>query len=255
MHRGELAVHYQPEIDLATGAIVGVEALARWTSPTRGPVAPGRFIPVAEASGLIAPLGEFVLREACLQTARWMRDGLVPGAFVTWVNVSARQLALGGVPASVERALRYAGLPPERLGLEVTETAIVPGGAADRARVELQQLHDLGVRIAIDDFGTGFSSLAQLRHFPLDMIKVDRSFIQGVEHDSKDAAITANVVALAHALGLVAVAEGIEADGQLEAVRAIGCDVAQGFLFARPAPAREVTQALAAAREAGEQAA
>jgi EAL domain-containing protein (putative c-di-GMP-specific phosphodiesterase class I) len=228
---------------------VGVEALARWTSPTRGPVAPDRFIPVAEASGLIAPLGEFVLREACLQTARWLRDGLVPGAFVTWVNVSARQLALGGVPRAVERALRYAGLPPERLGLEVTETAIVPGGAADRARVELQQLHDLGVRIAIDDFGTGFSSLAQLRHFPLDMIKVDRSFVQGVERDAKDTAITTNVVTLAHALGLVAVAEGIETDGQLAHMRAVGCDIGQGYLFSRPVPAAEITEFLAAARD------
>jgi len=255
LHRGEFSVHYQPEIDLAGGEIVGVEALVRWMSPTRGAVAPDRFIPVAEASGLIAALGEFVLREACLQTARWVRDGLVSGSFVTWVNVSGKQLALGGVPAAVERALRHAGLPPGRLGLEVTETTIVPGGAADRARVELQQLNDLGVRIAIDDFGTGFSSLAQLRHFPLDMIKVDRSFIQGVERDTKDAAITANVVSLAHALGLVAVAEGIESDGQLAAVRAIGCDVAQGFLFARPMPGREMTRELAALRDAGSEAA
>jgi len=153
------------------------------------------------------------------------------------------------VPDAVDRALRSAGLPPRNLGLEVTETAIMPGGAADRARAELQQLHDAGVRIAIDDFGTGFSSLAHLRHFSVDMIKVDRSFVQGVERDAKDTAITANVVALAHALGLVAVAEGIETEGQLAHMRTVGCDVGQGYLFSRPVPAAEVTAFLTAARE------
>jgi diguanylate cyclase (GGDEF)-like protein/PAS domain S-box-containing protein len=246
--RRELAVHYQPEISLSGGEIVGVEALVRWTSPARGPVGPDVFIPVAESSGLIAALGELVLREACRQTADWLRDGVVGGDFVTWVNVSGKQLTMGGVPLAVDRALQAAGLPARNLGLEVTETAIVPGGAADRARVELQQLHDAGVRIAIDDFGTGFSSLAQLRHFPVDMIKVDRSFVQGVERDAKDTAITTNVVALAHALGLVAVAEGIETDGQLAHMRAVGCDVGQGYLFSRPAPGEEMTAFLRGAR-------
>jgi diguanylate cyclase (GGDEF)-like protein/PAS domain S-box-containing protein len=247
--RREFAVHYQPEISLASGAVVGVEALVRWTSPTRGPVGPDVFIPVAESSGLIAALGELVLREACLQTAVWLRDGVVGRDFVTWVNVSGKQLTMGGVPAAVDRALQAAGLPPRHLGLEVTETAIVLGGAADRARVELQQLHDAGVGIAIDDFGTGFSSLAQLRHFPVDMIKVDRSFVQGVERDAKDTAITTNVVALAHALGLVAVAEGIETDGQLAHMRTVGCDVGQGYLFSRPAPGEEMTAFLRSARD------
>jgi diguanylate cyclase (GGDEF)-like protein len=248
--RNELTVHYQPEISLSGGEIVGVEALVRWTSPARGPVGPDVFIPVAEASGLIAAVGELVLREACGVTAGWLRDGIVGRDFVTWVNLSAKQLTMGGVPAAVDRALRSAGLPARNLGLEVTETAIVPGGAADRARDELQQLHDAGVRIAIDDFGTGFSSsLAQLRHFPLDMIKVDRSFVQGVERDAKDTAITTNVVTLAHALGLVAVAEGIETDGQLAHMRAVGCDIGQGYLFSRPVPAAEITEFLAAARD------
>ncbi len=247
--RREFAVHYQPEVSLSGGEIVGVEALVRWTSPTRGPVGPDIFIPVAESSGLIATLGELVLREACRQTAGWLRDGVVGRDFVTWVNVSGKQLTMGGVPAAVDRALQAAGLPARNLGLEVTETAIVPGGAADRARAELQQLHDAGVRIAIDDFGTGFSSLAQLRHFPVDMIKVDRSFVQGVERDAKDTAITTNVVALAHALGLVAVAEGIETDGQLAHMRTVGCDVGQGYLFARPARGEDMTTVLRAARE------
>jgi diguanylate cyclase (GGDEF)-like protein/PAS domain S-box-containing protein len=247
--RDELTVHYQPEISLSGGQIVGVEALVRWTSPTRGPVGPDVFIPVAEASGLIAALGDLVLREACGVTAGWLRDGIVGPDFVTWVNVSPKQLTMGGVQDAVDRALGSAGLPARNLGLEVTETAIMPGAAADRARVELQQLHDAGVRIAIDDFGTGFSSLAHLRHFSVDMIKVDRSFVQGVERDAKDTAITANVVALAHALGLVAVAEGIETEGQLAHMRTVGCDVGQGYLFSRPVPAAEVAAFLAAARD------
>jgi diguanylate cyclase (GGDEF)-like protein/PAS domain S-box-containing protein len=252
--RRELAVHYQPEISLSGGEIVGVEALVRWMSPTRGPVGPDVFIPVAEASGLIAALGEQVLREACRQTAEWLRDGIVGPEFVTWVNVSGKQLTMGGVPAAVDRALQAAGLPARNLGLEVTETAIVLG-AADRARAELQQLHDAGVQVAIDDFGTGFSPLALLRHFPVDTIKVDRSFVQGVERDAKDTAITSNVVALAHALGLVAVAEGIETDGQLAHMRTVGCDIGQGYLFSRPVPGQEMTALLRGARDESSRAA
>jgi diguanylate cyclase (GGDEF)-like protein/PAS domain S-box-containing protein len=246
LQRGEFSVHYQPEVALETGAIVGVEALLRWHSPTRGAVSPAQFIPVAEASGLIVQIGEHVLREACRQTAEWERDGRLSDGFITWVNVSAKQLAGAGLADVVEYVLRATGLGPDRLGLEVTETAIVEQGiAAETARVELERLHDLGIRIAIDDFGTGFSSLGQLRHFPIDVLKVDRSFVQGVEHDAKDAAIAANLVSLAHALGLVAIAEGIESSGQLASFRELGCDRAQGFLFARPAPADEVTGLLA----------
>ncbi len=246
IERGELTLHYQPEIDLNSRRVVGVEALVRWESPRRGLVSPGEFIPVAEATGLIMPLGEIVLRDACRQTAQWRRDGLAGDSFVTWVNLSGRQLSAGGVSDIVRHALDEAGLPPSFLGLEVTETAIVPEGAAgDRARAELQELHDQGVRIAIDDFGTGFSSLGQLRRFPIDVIKVDRSFVQGIEHDARDAAITANLVTLAHALGLLAIAEGIESGGQLASVRELGCDLAQGFLFARPVPADELGKVLA----------
>jgi EAL domain-containing protein (putative c-di-GMP-specific phosphodiesterase class I) len=145
----------------------------------------------------------------------------------------------------VREALEVTGLPPTMLGLEVTETALVDGNeTADRARAELEELHELGVQIAVDDFGTGFSSLEQLRRFPIDVLKVDRSFVQGVDHDARDAAIAANLVSLAHALDLVAVAEGIETDGQLASLRELDCDLAQGFLFARPAPADQVTSLL-----------
>jgi EAL domain-containing protein (putative c-di-GMP-specific phosphodiesterase class I) len=212
-------------------------------------VPPSHFIPIAEATGLIVPLGELVLREACRQTADWERRGLLPQRFVTWVNVSARQLAGTGMTALVRDALAATGIAPHRLGLEVTETAIVAKGvASEHARAELQRLHDWGVRLAVDDFGTGFSSLGQLRHFPVDVIKVDRTFVQGVGVDPKDAAITANVVSLAHALGLVAIAEGIESDEQLRTLRTLGCDLAQGFAFAHPAPAAEIEALLAGGR-------
>ena len=172
-------------------------------------------------------------------------DGLLPDDFVTWVNLSAKQLNAGGIVPSVERALEAAALPPYRLGLEVTETAVVAEGpSGERARDELHELHERGVRIAIDDFGTGFSSIANLRRFPVDVIKVDRSFIQGADSDAKDAAITSNIAGLAHALGLRAVAEGVECSEQLGSALKFGCDVAQGFLFARPVPAAEMRDVL-----------
>ena len=246
LQRGEFSLHYQPEVDLETATIVAAEALLRWHSPTRGLVPPARFIPIAETTGLILPLGEFVLLQACAQAAEWRRAGLVPESFVTWVNVSAKQLGGSGLHAVVKQALEKAALPPGALGLEVTETAVVEQGVAgDRARAELKLLHEQGVRIAIDDFGTGFSSLGQLRHFPIDMIKVDYSFVQGAAHDPKDAAITANLVNLAHALGLVAIAEGIESRGQLTSLQSFGCDLGQGYLFARPMPADQLSDLLA----------
>jgi len=246
LKEGQFRVHYQPLIDLEQNAVVGVEALLRWYSETRGIVEPTRFIPVAETTGLINALGEFVLQEACRQTGEWARAGLLSEPFTTWVNVSGKQLSTGGIAPLVRRTLEEASLPPRYLGLEVTETAIVVDGPpGERARAELTELHELGVRIAIDDFGTGFSSLGHLRRFPIDVIKVDRSFIQGVERSPKDAAITANLASLAHALGLVATAEGIESESQLASVRELGCDHAQGFLFARPAPADEISALLA----------
>jgi EAL domain-containing protein (putative c-di-GMP-specific phosphodiesterase class I) len=248
---GEVTVHYQPSFAIDSNKIVGVEALVRWHSPTRGPVPPDRFIPVAESAGLIREIGEFVLREAADQTASWLRAELLPTDFVTWVNLSAVQLADQRITDSVRQTLAAVDLDPQWLGLEVTETAIVVEGArAERARTVLMELHQMGVGIALDDFGTGFSSLEHLRSFPIDIIKIDRSFIQGIEHDPKDAAIAANLVSLAHALGLVIVAEGIESEGQLEQLRDLGCDLAQGYLLARPAPAAAITSLLVEQRRA-----
>jgi diguanylate cyclase (GGDEF)-like protein/PAS domain S-box-containing protein len=256
LERGEFSLHYQPEIDLATSAAVGAEALLRWESPTRGVVPPARFVPIAEVTGLILELGALVLHEACAQAMRWRASGLVSDSFVTWVNVSAKQLGRGELPGIVREALEAANLPPTALGLEVTESTVVDSGpGGDPARAELEELHAEGVKIAIDDFGTGFSSLGQLRHFPIDMIKVDRSFVQGAEHDAKDAAITAGLVNLAHALGVVAIAEGVETQGQLTSLRGFGCDLAQGYLFARPLPADEVGDVLAGRASPGAQSA
>jgi diguanylate cyclase (GGDEF)-like protein len=246
LERGEFELHYQPLVDLETRGFIGAEGLLRWRSPSRGLVEAERFISVAEATGLILQLGEFVLREACRQTVAWEEAGALSEEFVTWVNVSGKQISAGGLQARVMEELAGSGLRATRLGLEVTETAVVlEGPPGDRARAELRNLHTLGVRIAIDDFGTGFSSLGHLRRFPVDVIKVDRSFVHGVEYDAKDAAITANLASLAHALGLVAIAEGIESAGQLTAVHELGCDHAQGHLFARPMPGVELGRLLA----------
>ena len=246
LERGEFRLHYQPLIDLLSSEVVGVEALLRWTSPSRGNVPPSRFIAIAERTGLIVELGAFALREACTQAVRWRDQLSVAEPPVTWVNVSAKQLSAGGFLGTTRRILEETGLPPERLGIEITESALVePGIAGDRARAELEALHRDGVRIAIDDFGTGFSSLGQLRHFPIDVIKIDQSFVQGAQDDSKDATITSNLISLAHALNVVAVAEGIESGAQLHALRQFGCDHAQGYLFARPQPAEEIGKLLA----------
>jgi diguanylate cyclase (GGDEF)-like protein/PAS domain S-box-containing protein len=245
LERGEFELHYQPVFALEARTIVGVEALVRWNSPGRHLVSAERFIAVAEATGLIMQLGEFVMGVACRQTAEWDRAGTLPDQFVTWVNVSGKQVSAGGVERLVTDELARSGLLPRRLGLEVTETAVVlDGPAGERARAELRALHDLGVRIAIDDFGTGFSSLGQLRRFPVDVLKVDRSFVQGVERDARDAAITAHLASLAHALGLAAIAEGIESDGQLAAVAELGCDHVQGYLLARPMPGEALARLL-----------
>jgi diguanylate cyclase (GGDEF)-like protein/PAS domain S-box-containing protein len=250
LQRKEFVVHYQPTVDIRTGVVTGAEALVRWDSPIRGLVPPIRFIPIAETTGLIHQLGEYVLREATRQVAEWVRAGLVSDDFAVWVNVSGRQLEAGGLDAIVSAAIADAGTTPNRLGLEITENAIVDDGpTGNRARVELERVHDLGVHIALDDFGTGFSSLAYLHRLPIDVIKVDRSFVADVERDAKNAAITANLTSLAHALGLLSVAEGIETEVQLAAVKQLGCDIAQGYLLARPAPAAAVTEYLAEQRQ------
>jgi diguanylate cyclase (GGDEF)-like protein/PAS domain S-box-containing protein len=245
LRNGELRLHYQPEIGLESRRIVAVEALVRWQHPERGLLAPGDFIPVAEESGLIVPLGEWVLREACAQLAAWQLAGVVGDDVRVAVNVSARQLSLPDLPQTVAAALASAGLDPGALCLEITESAIIKDSKV--ALANLEAIKEQGVFLALDDFGVGFSSLSQIRELPpVDVIKVDRSFTAGLGRNNSDGAVVTAVLSLARSLGLTAVAEGVETEGQLELLNGLGCDVAQGFYFARPLPPGEVERLLAA---------
>lgn len=233
VERNELIVLYQPQVSLRTGEIIGTEALVRWKHPELGVVAPSRFIPLAEETGLIVPLGEWVLHTACRQAALWAREGR---SLRQSVNLSARQLAEPGLVARVQAVLDQTGFDPRLLDLELTESALVAQGeaAADR----LASLRELGVRISLDDFGTGYSSLAYLRRFPLDVLKVDRAFVAelggGGRKAWQDQAVVQAIVSMAHALELEVVAEGVETEAQFEALQRLGCDSMQGFLYSPP---------------------
>ena len=235
IQHGELGLHYQPQIDLATGRVVGAEALLRWESAELGSVPPTRFIPLAEESGLIIPVGEWALREACRQARAWRDQGM--GLEVMAVNVSALQFHRGDPVEMVDRILRETGLPAECLELELTESLLVQDGSGATLDT-LRRLKALGLRIAIDDFGTGYSSLAYLRRFPIDKLKIDRAFVRDLASDPEDAAIVNLIVDLGRILKLKTVAEGVEDHKQLAFLSERGCNVAQGFLFAQPmAPA------------------
>ncbi|WP_327000284.1 EAL domain-containing protein [Dactylosporangium sp. NBC_01737] len=250
---GEFTVHYQPIMALHTGRIVGVEALARWQHPTRGMISPAEFIPAAESTGLIVPLGRWVLRETCRQAALWLAE-FGPDAMETFgPNVSARQLHDPDFVADVQAALADSGLPADRLVLELTESAVLRGQQVSRA---LYQLHGLGVRLALDDFGTGESSLSLLRSFPAAIIKLDKSFVDGIELDAPGSpeadarqAVARAVMQLARALGLDTVAEGIENRGQANRLIELGYTLGQGYHLARPMPAEGMTRLLAAQRQ------
>jgi diguanylate cyclase (GGDEF)-like protein len=233
VERDELIVHYQPEVRLETGAIVGVEALVRWEHPQRGRILPGDFIGVAEESGLIVPIGEWVVAEACRQSRLWATD---QAGLQVAVNISSRQLADRHLCDAVGRALEESGLAPESLCLEVTESALMDD--AEAGLRTLRRLKQMGVRLAIDDFGVGFSSLSQIRRLPpVDILKIDRSFISGLGREREDAAIVAAVIGMAHSLELTAVGEGVETAEQAAELIRLGCDLGQGHYFSRPQPA------------------
>jgi EAL domain-containing protein (putative c-di-GMP-specific phosphodiesterase class I) len=238
LDRDELELHYQPQVSLLTGMPVGVEALVRWRHPTRGLLQPGDFIPHAEETGLIVPLGEAVLEKACRQARRWaeLRPGEPP--LTMSVNLSPAQLLSPTMPSVVERVLASASLEPYYLCLEITERTLMVDGPA--TATSIAALSGMGVRMAIDDFGTGYSSLSYLRLLPVDSLKIDAVFVEGLGRRRDDKAIVRAVIQMAHALGMGVVAEGVEREEQVDVLRNLGCDLAQGFRFARPVPADEL---------------
>jgi diguanylate cyclase (GGDEF)-like protein/PAS domain S-box-containing protein len=245
--RNELQLHYQPQVDVRSGSILGVEALLRWNDPERGLVPPMQFIPLAEETGLIMPIGEWVLREACSQAKRWLGAGL--GPLLMAVNLSPRQFRQKNLVQMVAGILAETGLPPECLELEITESTMMH--RAEEAAAGLRDLHALGVQISLDDFGTGYSSLAYLHRFPVHTLKVDQSFVRDIRSDRDDAAIVSTVISLARQLKLKSLAEGVETKEQLAFLRTRGCDSYQGYLFCRPRPAAEIEALLVSLREPG----
>jgi diguanylate cyclase (GGDEF)-like protein len=246
IERHELRLHYQPLVDLSSGVVVGMEALLRGQHPSRGLIPPLAFIPLAEATGLILPIGRWVLETACAQLRDWQRRYPAARDLALSVNISARQFAQADLVGIVAQTLDHTGIDPAQLELEITESVVMDQSEASVER--LQGLRGLGVRLVLDDFGTGYSSLAYLRRLPLDTIKVDRSFVSGLGEEPVDAPIVKTVIALAHGLGIDVVAEGIETLGQRDELRALECDRGQGYWFARPLPADDLERVLASAR-------
>lgn len=236
VNRDELSLHYQPRIDLRSGRILGVEALLRWSSPKLGPQSPARFIPIAEQTGLIEPIGAWVLRTGCRQRRAWLDAGL--GSFRVAINLSAVQLSQAGIVEQVDSVLEETKLPAELLELEITESALM--NDPQQMAAKLAAFRARGIAVALDDFGTGYSSLSYLKRFPLDCMKIDQSFVRGIPADTDDVAITRTIVALARNLGLKTVVEGVETDAQLGFARAEGCDEFQGYLFSKPLPVADV---------------
>ncbi len=240
LERDEIFVLYQPQIDVERGSVVGVEALVRWRHPRRGIVSPAEFIPVAEESGVINAIGERVLRTACAAAARWIREGA--NELRVAVNVSSRQLGHKGFASVVSRALRETGLEPGRLELEITESSVMRERGVTLAALLVAR--KLGVRVAIDDFGTGYSSLTALKRLPVDAIKIDRSFVRGITSEPADATITKALIRMGRGLGLEVIAEGVETEEQCEALRQLGCQIMQGYLYSRPVPAEDLERFL-----------
>ena len=242
LQRHEFVLHYQPQVDVNAGRVVAFEALLRWQHPDRGLIAPMEFIPTLEQSGLIVPVGEWVLRTACAQNRAWQDAGLPPVRMS--VNFSARQFADAGLADTVERVLAETGLAAEYLQLEITETSLMKNTV--ESQQALKRFRDMGVHIAIDDFGTGFSSMGYLKRFPLHSLKIDRSFVKDIQDDNEDAAIATAIISMAHALGLRVTAEGVETEAQRDFLARQGCDEIQGYLVSRPVVAAQCQALLVA---------
>ncbi|MCS0630500.1 EAL domain-containing protein [Telluria mixta] len=230
MSAGQFELHYQPQVDLASGAVIGMEALIRWRHPRMGALGPDRFIALAEETGLIVPLGTWVLRAACAQAAAWQRNGL--GALRIAVNLSSRQFKDAGLPQLIADILHETGLPAASLEIELTESLMMED--ADTAVATMRALKRMGVHLSIDDFGTGYSSLSYLKRFPVDVLKIDQSFVRDIGHDANSAAMVAAMISLSHELGLRVIAEGVETRAQWDYLLGRGCDEIQGYYFSRP---------------------
>ncbi len=241
LEREELAVYYQPKVEVLTERIVGMEALIRWNHPDLGIISPNQFIPIAEETGLIEPIGEWVLETACRQCLAWEKSGL-PRIQMA-VNLSVEQMIKPGLAQKLSRIIRRTGLTPNRVELELTESMLMRN-VDDGVRI-LQDLKRLGIRLAVDDFGTGYSSLTYLKRFPIDTLKIDRTFMRDIMVDPDDRSITTAILLMAHSLRLEVVAEGVESQEQLKFLRERNCDLAQGYLFSPPVPTQEATDLLA----------
>jgi EAL domain-containing protein (putative c-di-GMP-specific phosphodiesterase class I) len=228
LHDGQLELHYQPVFDLRRNRITGFEALARWTHPEKGTISPATFIPVAEDCGLILPLGEWALRQACEAAVQWPKDLKVA------VNLSPVQLSSAELLGTLRRILDETGLQPQRLTLEITERTFLED--SEKTLSILHELKKIGVQISLDDFGTGYSSLSYLRSFPFDTIKIDRTFVQGISADTGSSVIVQAVILIASGLGMRTIAEGVETEFQQQILKALGCDEVQGFRFSRAVP-------------------
>ena len=240
LERNELLLHYQPKIDATSGRITGVEALMRWQHPERGLVPPGVFIPVAEETGLIVAMGEWVLEEACRQKKAW-RDAGLPGIDMA-INLASPSFRKPDLVERVASVLQQYGVPPAELCLEATESILMRD--ADVTMATLNRLRDLGVKLSVDDFGTGYSSLSYLRRFPLNQLKIDRSFVKEITENPDDAAIIAAITSLARTLKLEVVAEGVETAEQASRLAEQGCTIMQGYYFSRPLPTEQITRLL-----------
>jgi EAL domain-containing protein (putative c-di-GMP-specific phosphodiesterase class I) len=241
LENNEFQLHYQPQLDINTGKIVGVEALIRWQQPEMGLVSPLDFIPLAEDTGLIVPIGDWVIRTACAQIGAWQRTGYPPVRMA--VNLSSRQLKQKELIHVVGQALKETGVDPCWLELELTESSIMQ--SSEDPRAILDRLKSLGIQLSIDDFGTGYSSLSRLKRFPVDTLKVDRSFVKDIPSDAGNIAITQAMIAMAKGLKMKVIAEGVQTREQLQFLREQGCDWMQGYIFSPPVPADEMTRLLA----------
>lgn len=242
VERNEFELYYQPLVDLDDVSLMGFEALARWNHPSRGLITPGEFIEVAETTGLIVPMTIGLLRAACEQAAKWKASGIAPESLVISVNLSAVHLAQKGIVDQLRSIIFEADINPEYLKLEITESAVMQN--AEHVITVLQKIRDLGIKLSIDDFGTGYSSLSYLHRFPIDTLKIDRSFVGTMEDGSENGEIVRTVIALAKALNLSVIAEGIESIHQFHQLRILGCEYGQGYLFSRPIPAAEAEKLL-----------